>query len=103
VNVTATRGGSASAMAAEKISLNVKDGHDQPGIRLSSFVLFVEMPGIENRQPDAEDDQTAGGWNEMGRVEDVEDAAGKGEHRESSDAARTFRLIGGKKILEGEA
>jgi hypothetical protein len=83
--------------------VNVEDGYDQPGIRLASFVLFLKMPGIENRQPDAEDDQTAGEGNEMDRVKDVKDAAGKGEHRESPDAARTFRLIGGKKILEGEA
>ena len=61
------------------------------------------MPVIENRQPGAEDDQAAGKWNEMGRIEDVENRSGKGEHRESPDAARTFRLVNGKKILEGEA
>jgi hypothetical protein len=61
------------------------------------------MPGIKDRQQGAEDDQATGECDEMSRVKEVEDATGEGEHRESTDAARTFRLIGGKKILESEA
>ena len=103
VNATANHGGSASAIGAEKISVNIEHRHDQPDIRLAFVVVFADMLAIENGEPNAEHDQPGGEWEEMGRVEEVEHAAGGGEDREGADAARTPDVAMGEEVLIGEA
>ena len=39
----------------------------------------------------------------MYRIEQIEHAAGRGEHRKRANAARMLGVAAGKEILEGEA
>ena len=88
VKPTANQGGDASAIGAQQISVDIEGRHDQPDIRLAFVVAFADMLAIENGEPNAEHDQPGSEWEEMGRVEEVEYAAGGGEDREGADAAR---------------
>ena len=61
------------------------------------------MLAIEDGEPNAEHDQPGGEGEEMGRVEEVEHAAGGGEDRKGADAARTPDVAVGEEVLISEA
>ena len=100
---TAIQCGKASVDRAEEIGVDIEQGNDQPDIRLAGLVGLTDMLAIEDRQPGAEHQKAGGEWDEMHRIEQVEHAAGKRQHRKRADAARAPGVGAGEEILEGEA
>ena len=88
---------------AEQIGVDVERRHHQPDIRLALVVALADMLPVEDREPNAEHDQSGGERDEMGRVEQVEHATGGGEDRKGADAAWSANVAVGEKVLKGEA
>src|SRR5664280_2266495 len=61
------------------------------------------MLGVEDSEPSTEHQQTTGERKEMDRIEEVQHASGKRQHRECADPPRAFRCRVGEKILERQA
>jgi hypothetical protein len=57
------------------------------------------MLAIEDREPDAEHEESAGERNEMRGIEQVESAAGEREHWKGPNTARTLAARG-EEVLE---
>ena len=83
--------------------MDIERRHHQPDIRLAFLVALADMLTIENREPNAEHDQPGSEREEMGRVEEVEHAAGGSEDRKGADAARAPDVTVGEEVLKSEA
>src|ERR1700721_1054048 len=88
---------------AEDGGMDVEDDHHQPNVALAFLLRLAEMLAIKDREPGAEHDEPGGEGDEMRRIERVEAAAGRGEHRKGANATRTLGVAVGEKVLEREA